>query len=385
MDKILPLFAKKTGGESYTSHKYCYDAADEVPGVSYDDDQDIEVKTYGESDRGLTKPKDLTEKARQVNRENNPLFRYFLDGSRRTYKVDDVAYDKRVYPIVAGQLGVGCCERQSAGKFKIKILENDLMLAVPSIASKDSRNRELFFNQLKEEINEKVLAKRKQSLGKIHYYPNKTLQPGEKYEHLGIAKIQDEMVYAEKKIVAELATKNMLGPGAYLLKDGSLEYQKMATGELRDLSKIKSNYQCVVGVSKSFNPERIQDRRRRSIAKQIADLKLFHRTPAIMYESTRVRGVLFSSWYLRIREKRYTVSPFDGVIKVEKILVSPEEQKEGLQTQEVDLISANLICERNPVSYGKDKRWANHLYPIYLTETFIKSQYLSDTHMLHLF
>jgi hypothetical protein len=35
-----------------------------------------------------------------------------------------------------------------------------------------------------------------------------------------------------------------------------------------------------------------------------------------------------------------------------------------------------IINERNPVCYGSDDRWANHLYPIYLTEKYIKSQYL---------
>ena len=71
--------------------------------------------------------------------------------------------------------------------------------------------------------------------------------------------------------------------------------------------------------------------------------------------------------------------------KVEKILVSESEQEYGLNTEEVDLISANLINERNPVCYGKDARWANHLYPVYLTETFIKSKYLSNEYFINLF
>ena len=57
----------------------------------------------------------------------------------------------------------------------------------------------------------------------------------------------------------------------------------------------------------------------------------------------------------------------------------------GLNSDEVDLISANLINERNPVAYGNDARWANHLYPVYLTERFVKSQYISDLHFLNLF
>jgi predicted nuclease of restriction endonuclease-like (RecB) superfamily len=41
--------------------------------------------------------------------------------------------------------------------------------------------------------------------------------------------------------------------------------------------------------------------------------------------------------------------------------------------------------ERNPVCYGSDMRWANHLYPVYLTERYVKSHYLSTESFLHLF
>jgi hypothetical protein len=82
---------------------------------------------------------------------------------------------------------------------------------------------------------------------------------------------------------------------------------------------------------------------------------------------------------------RRTVSPFDGVLKVEKILVTDDEQRKGLNSEEIDRISANLINERTPTCYGSDNRWANHLYPVYLTENYIKSQYLSDVYFLNLF
>lgn len=75
----------------------------------YDDTQEISFKKYVETEcfKGY---KDLTEKAKRIF-EYPPMFKFFLDGSRRTYKVDDVAYNNRIYPIVAGQIGVGCCER----------------------------------------------------------------------------------------------------------------------------------------------------------------------------------------------------------------------------------------------------------------------------------
>ena len=59
--------------------------------------------------------------------------------------------------------------------------------------------------------------------------------------------------------------------------------------------------------------------------------------------------------------------------------------KNGIDSDVIDLLSANIINERNPACYGADRRWANHLYPVYLTETFVKSKYISEETFLHLF
>ena len=34
------------------------------------------------------------------------LLKYFLDGSRYVFKVDDIAYNKQVFPVVAGQIDI---------------------------------------------------------------------------------------------------------------------------------------------------------------------------------------------------------------------------------------------------------------------------------------
>lgn len=93
----------------------------------------------------------------------------------------------------------------------------------------------------------------------------------------------------------------------------------------------------------------------------------------------------YAVWYLRIRERKHTYNAFDGILKIEKILVNEKEQEEGLETEEVDFITANIINERNPTCYGNDLRWANHLYPVYMTEMYIKSKYMSNTMFLNLF
>ncbi len=382
MKKILDFIEKKTYGKSYKSYKYCFEKI-EVPKLDYDDKQDIVIKRKGETDTGLKTTKSIKKLADEI--VGKPLFKYFLDGSRRTYKVDDIAYDKKLYPIIAGQIGVGICYRENKNSFNAFSLRNPLVISLPGNANSEHSNDDLFFNNLIEKLNkQEILTKQKLEFNKILPYSHSALKNNDKYEDRGVAKIQDEMIELEKKVVLELVKKKKLNKKTYLIKDGSLEYDGLGKGDLKNLSSIKTNYASVVGVSKAFNPEALS-RETKNISRKIADLDLYHRTPAFMYETPRIPDTKFAVWYLRIRDKVYTDSPFDGVLKIEKILVWENEEEDGLCSDEIDLISANIINERNPVCYGQDNRWAKHLYPVFLTEKYIKSKYLSDSHFVNLF
>lgn len=386
MDKILSFIAKETNGKCYTSFKFCHDGVS-VPSIAYEDKpgEKISLKEYGETDHSQNM-RDMTRRAKQIE-GSAPLFNFFLDGSRRTYKIDDIEYQKKIFPIVAGQVGVGCCQRIDKSTFCKIALEHNLVLSLPDYAHADGYKPELFFNSLVEKINQiSSLTKYNLKFSKILPYNSKGLQEGETFENRGIAKIQDEMIECEKKIVSQLTAKNLLNECSYLIKDGSLQYKPMKTGDYREISKIRNNYRCVIGVSKHFNPELIKDKNNKSNASAIAHLDLYHRTPAFMYEPGNQFGdVKFAIWYVRIRDTRYTNTPFSGILKIEKMLMTGSESENGLETDEIDAITANIINERNPVCYGSDNRWANHLYPIYLTEKYIKSQYISDLHLLNLF
>lgn len=381
MERILDFIAKETDGKNYKSYKYCFESVD-IPKLDYEDKKGIQAKRKGETDKSLTETKSIENLADKISKNRIPLFKYFLDGSRRTYKVDDIAYGRRLYPIIAGQIGVAVCERKDKHTFGHVNLKNPLVISIPENANAQTTigNDELFFNNLIKKLNEQeILEKQQLKFNKILPYKNTALKENDKYEDRGIAKIQDEMTALEQKVVFELVKAKRLNEDSFLIKDGSLEYMK--NGEARELSVIKSNYDRVIGVSKAFNPEALSNDVK-DISRRIAELKLYHRTPAFMYQTERIPDVKFAVWYLRIRD---TLSPFDGVLKIEKILVRDIQEEDGLDSDEIDLISANIINERNPVCYGKDNRWAKHLYPVYLTENYIKSQYLSDIHFINLF
>lgn len=389
MSEILKRIADHTHGRSFGTRKFCHDDKRSVP-IAYDDHQVFVWKRRGES-VDHKKPVDLSLLSKDLIVDGyEPIFRYFLDGTRRTYKVDDIDYSGQIYPVIAGQIAVGSCERfQARMSVKQEQVFRDFVLVLPDVADPNGHHSEQFFNRLVREINGIPSLKRHRieftKILRYHSLKNDT----EKMEDKGIAKIQEFMIELEKDAVGELVKANKLSSGSYLVKDGSLEYQRMNTDDPRRWAAIRSNYQYVVGVSKSFNPLNCKDRKGKVVSGDIATLPPFHRTPVQMYETDRVSDpndpVFFAIWYLRIRESKFTQSPFDGVLKIEKVLVTEKEMAEGIDTETADMISANLINERNPVCWGSDTRWANHLYPVYLTEKYLKSRFISSYHFLSIF
>ena len=385
MPKIMEIIEKETKGKSYHTYKYSYDSIG-LPTIDYDDDPNKVMKWRDSAETiQYKKPVDIKPLADQIQSEE-PLLKYFLDGSRHVFKVDDIAYNKQVFPVVAGQIGVGCCRRENKQMYK-ELFYREFVLSLPDKADADGWDK-TYFSAITKKVNESSELKHLgiQFSSILPYSTSKMGAPDTKLDNLAVGKIQDYMIEAEKRMVAELVRNKKLGQDSYLLKDGSLEYKVMRSGreDLRVLQKIKHNYNWVIGVSKSFNPESCLDHTGRPNSNYIADLPLFHRTPVARYENSYTGDVQFGVWYIRLRDKRRTQTPFDGVVKVEKIMMD-DEIEHGIDSDIIDLISANIINERNPTCYGTDRRWANHLYPVFLTESFVKSQYISAEMFLHLF
>lgn len=383
MGSILKVIADNRKGTSFHSHRYCHDT-EERGAISYDEHKDVIWKNYGESDK-LKRPVYL--KAEADARAAYPsIFTFFLDGSRHTYKVDDMSFHKNVYPIIAGQVGVGVCMRKDRELHPAIPFERKLVVSLPDKAFSTDCDEIGPSKVLIDKINKNIGR-----MGGTQIYFDDLLiyntNKDEKFDKKGIATIQDYMVELEKQIVAKLVSK--LNSSSYLIKDGSLDYRyipQKSNKKTLNLSEehIRKNYRYVVGVSKSFDPTKCFVEGGGTNSNVIANLKPYERTPAYRYES-KIAKVDFCVWYLRIREARQTKSVFDGVLKVEKLICTDEEFIKGIDTDEINNITTYLINERNPVCYGADERWANHLYPIYLTEQYIKSKYLSHELFIQLF
>ena len=83
MEKILDFIAKETDGKNYKSYKYCFETVD-IPKIDYEDKKGIQVKRKGETDHSLTTTKSIKSLADKIRENCKQLFKYFLDGSRRT-------------------------------------------------------------------------------------------------------------------------------------------------------------------------------------------------------------------------------------------------------------------------------------------------------------
>jgi len=391
--QITDILEAETDGKSYKAHKYSLDNV-ERPSPDYGEvNREIEWKEYGET-KHSRQYVSLQSESKRISQCDEQIFSYFLDGSRHVYKVDDMGYEKPgkrsvIYPIIAGQIGIGCCYRKDR-TIRSERFMGEIALAIPDIADADGSGEKGFFQALAQKIRENsTLATRLGDDWKFSRVFSYDTRNEEKvnFEDKGTAKIQDKMIELEQKMVADLVSEGKLNQDNYLIKDGSLEYRpnKEMRNDTNEYKRFKNRYDFVLGVSKSFNPTACKDRHGKPNPGFIAELPLFSRTPVSRFKNPMLGDIAFAVWYIRIRDSKWTRSPFDGIIKVEKVLVSDSEVTRGMDSDIVDMLSSYLINERNPVCYGSDIRWANHLYPIYLTEEYVKSHYISEESFLHMF
>ncbi|MHC1783973.1 MAG: hypothetical protein AB9891_14670 [Anaerolineaceae bacterium] len=297
-----------------------------------------------------------------------PIFCYFLDGSRRTYKIADVILDKKRYlPIIAGQVGVSLVSRsEENGKIKPlrKYVKLENVIAFPDFPADD-------LSCFEEKINSESRIK----FSVIKYSVKNDKDPVD----LGVAAIMKLMQDLEVKVVSELSNDNMLQNDSMLVIDGPLRFKKMK-GRQFDIVQFRN----VIGLSKSFKPTFSigRGRKQEDVGSFTSMLEFGERTPVFKtIDDERHIGM----WYMRLRPRERMMNPLQGVIKLERYALEQSEIENGLETDIIDTISGFMLNERNVTPFKADNRWANHIYPIYLAEKYIKSCFMSDVHFLALF
>ena len=128
----ISQFIQDSGEGKYTcfrTKKFSLDTtvSDEL---SYDDKKTSHAKKsdFAETDDRRIHTIRISDK---LIKKTRPIFSFFLDGSRHVYKIDDIAIGKKIFPFLAGQIIVGCCERKDRDSFRKYALFHKLVLALP--------------------------------------------------------------------------------------------------------------------------------------------------------------------------------------------------------------------------------------------------------------
>ena len=402
MGQILDFIDKNNSGDfhCYRTRKLSLDdtMGEQFTHESYDRDsmsKDTSGKKYAETDTTNISSVEIPQKLIQSPFSNN--IKYFLDGSRHTFKVDDISIGQKIYPIIAGQIIVGCCYRPDRDSFKKADLKKEIIISLPKTfyqghwGKRDDYARKYaadLTNYLQE--NNKYAKEKKMTIGRVVFYEvdGPTVSDSNdknRFMNSGIAQIQNSMTDEEQIMVESLCKQKRLSDSAYLIKDGSIQYNPryslLAKSDQARWDNMRTNYQHVIGISKSFDPTLLKDKNS-NIAREIADLKPFHRTKVYLYCSEQSNKQSFGVWYLRLRNSDFRQTNFSDIVKWELLMLDNEKT---FDTNQINWLCANIIREAYPVCFGADTRWANHLYPVYLTESFCKTQYIDKNIFLGLF
>ena len=339
-----------------------------------DADQMLPIESDEERERG---PRGLTKDIfedprpqsglRTIALEDTPLgprlFRYFLDGSMRTTAAGTmVDTSQRYLPIFVAQLGVAVTQIRDR---QIELVEHSpkAVLFLPNTLP-DNRIKQIRAG-VSQRSRQLPTSFSVETYG--HARDEKPIDGARK-------KMLQSMHSMEVQKVADMAASGSISRDALLLIDGSLQFGS-------GIEKHREAFRNVVGVAKSFDMQaRVGSGKSARDAGTVAStLPHKHRSVARIAGKNEGRQRLICSWYLRLHPVHtYAgLGRTDGVIKIE-IFPDGTKGEKPLDKSRCDSVSRDILELSHPTTPHSDKRWASHLYPIHLTERYIKSRFLSQ-------
>ena len=190
---------------------------------------------------------DESKKIRSLDLKNEDQiysgFSYFMDGSRRTYKIGDMVLEgKKIYPVVVAQIRAGCTERDRQKKLHThgSVQRKNLLLL-------SDKMNEVDFQEIRQRILKTQMARDLHlDVVKYHFDPAKDNVP----VNAAIAKANSMMHDMEIDILGQMVNSGTLEPDHMLIVDGPLQFIRQDTGK----PEFADMFYNVVGVSKSFDP-----------------------------------------------------------------------------------------------------------------------------------
>lgn len=295
----------------------------------------------------------LQRSVRPIPRREEHGFRYFVDGSTKTYFIGTVLEDDRASPIQLSQVGAAMVRREDDGRVRVVDLRHSFLITAE-----------------KNNLSESLWEKFRQAVERVPLF---TLADSA-VNNPGAAKIGDDSARLKgahranwhmRELEVELSQTAERQENGWLIIDGTLgnEFETW-------------NGTPLISVAKTFRRDSAFDI---GSGPRMKKLNLFTLLKDV---GDNQRSVVFSRsdegkivfWYVRIRPNRGLDYPLMGVVKVEM----PNPSRQPVDSALVDRISGWLIAERTVTPHGRDSRWHAHLYPIYVAERVIQGQFYSE-------
>lgn len=300
-------------------------------------------------------------------RPQDHLYRFFIDGSIRTYYLGTAVEEQRTFPVILSQIGAACVARQEDGRVKIQAHRQKLLLLVPGanygLSDEMWRKLKRATSGTNLEAVDTTDPNSSNPLGKEAIA--RSLQNALRDRAGGVARAR--MHDLERALIE--STDAERNQDSRLVLDGGIKSEKFMS-QPHIIAVAKSFRKDVIF---TFGSKKKTSESRKDITKLLMGLPHNHRTVAFSAEGGKV-----AFWYVRMRAQDEVDYPLKGVVKVEVALMDGN----NIAASEADRISSALCGERNVTPYGQDNRWHCHLYPIYQAENAIKSRFFSNEVLL---
>jgi len=301
-------------------------------------------------------PQNIYRPTPLISRTQKHLFRFFIDGSIRTYFLGTGIEGTRSFPIELAQIGSAVIKREDDGQLKVLAHKHQIILLLP----KQNQG-------VSDTLWEQIRKIEKPDFFEVVDFtvPDRLADTKKDLRDKAGAKARSLMHKLEIELIK--FTDSLRNENSWLILDGAVKFVE------EDIWSSWKNNPYLIGVAKSFRKDPMfqfgrRTSQRKDITSILAGLPHGHRTAAFSSNEGQV-----AFWYVRLREQKELDYPLMGVIKVEL----PCPYKKPVSSELVDLISSVLVAERNVTPYGLDQRWHCSLYPIYIAEKVIKNRFFS--------
>jgi hypothetical protein len=296
---------------------------------------------------------DLFRPTPPLFRVEKHFYRFFIDGSLRTYYLATGIEGNRSFPIELAQIGAAVMLRDERGNVRPLGVKHRVLLLLPKgpLGVSDT-----VWNELERLNTADGFFQVINTAEKTVNTPEEAIVENLRTRAGGIAR--NRMHKLEIEMIS--LTNGQRNNNNWLILDGAVK--------LDEFIKVSS----MIGVAKNFrkDPQFLLGKklRRMDLTQILVDLPYAYRTVAFSAHDDQV-----AFWYVRLRRQEEVDYPLMGVVKVEL----PRPDRSPVEAELADLISRTLVAERNVTPHGRDRRWHCHLYPIFQAEQAIKTRFYS--------